>query len=57
MSNLYEWEAQQARKFEGYGNAGLSVLLLVAAGVIILIALFSRSVVLKSIVAAYVLLP
>lgn len=57
MSNLYEAEARAAKKFEGYGNGVLSLLLIAAAVVIVLIALFSRSVILKSLVLAYVILP
>lgn len=57
MSNLYEVEARAAKSFEGYGNGVLSLLLIAAAVVIVLIALFSRSVILKSLVLAYVILP
>ncbi len=55
--NLYEWEVKNTQKFEDAGNRTLSLLLIGAAIVIILIALFSRSVILKSLVLAYVVLP
>ncbi len=55
--NLYQWEAKITDRFEDYGNKSLSLLLVACAIVIVLIALFSRSVVFKSLVAAYILLP
>lgn len=55
--NMYQWEARTAKKFEAYGNGTLTLLLLLAAAMIILIALFSRSILLKSLVLAYVILP
>lgn len=55
--NMYQWEARNAKKFEAYGNGTLTLLLLLAAVVIVCIALFSRSVIFKSLVLAYVILP
>lgn len=57
MSNMYEWEASAVNRFQKYGDAWLTWILLGAGVAVILIALFSRSVVFKSLVAAYVLLP
>ena len=57
MSNLYQWEAKQTKRFEGYGDVGLSALLLLAAAALVLIALFVRSPIIKAVVAAYVFLP
>lgn len=55
--NLYQWEAQHAKQFEQYGDMGLSIALVLAAIVIILIAVFVRSPVVKALVLAYVVLP
>jgi hypothetical protein len=55
--NLYEWEAKAASTFKSKGDAWLTWALLAAGVAIILIALFSRNVLFKSLVAAYVLLP
>ncbi len=55
--NLYQWEANTTRKLQKTGDLSLSAVLVGAALVLVLIALFSRSVVFKSLVAAYVLLP
>lgn len=55
--NMYQWETRMSKKFESYGDMGLSALLILAAIVILLIALFSRSVIFKSLVLAYVVLP
>ena len=57
MSNLYEAEASITKNFENYGNGTLTVLLLLGAVVIVLIALFSHSIILKSLVLAYIVLP
>lgn len=57
MSNMYEWEAQAVGRFQKYGDAWLTWILLGAGVAVIVIALFCRSVVFKSLVAAYVLLP
>ena len=55
--NLYQWEAKQTKRFEGYGDWGLSLLLLLAAAALVAIALFVRSPIIKAVVAAYVFLP
>ena len=55
--NLYQWEARTAQKFNQYGSGTLSLMLILAAISIILIALFSRSTLFKSLVLAYVVLP
>lgn len=57
MANLYEWESKAVARFQGRGDAWLSYALIAAGIVIILIGLFSRSVIFKSLVAAYVFLP
>lgn len=55
--NLYEWEAKATRAFESRGDAFLTWVLIAAAVAIFLIAVFSRNVIFKSLVAAYILLP
>ncbi len=55
--NLYKWEARATSKFEQAGDRTLTILLLLAAVAIVLIALFSHSVIFKSLVLAYVVLP
>ena len=55
--NLYEWEARAVSRFKDKGDAWLSYALIAAGVVIILIGIFSRSVLFKSLAAAYVFLP
>lgn len=55
--NLYSWESATVQKFQSRGNMALTGLLLASAAVIILIALFSKSTIFKSLVLAYVILP
>jgi len=57
MSNLYEWEAQTASELRSRGDAWLTWALIGAALVIFLIAIFSRNILFKSLVLAYVILP
>ncbi len=55
--NLYQWEESTRKALAAKGDMGLSLVLIGAGVVIILIGVFSRSVLFKSLVAAYVLLP
>lgn len=55
--NLYTWEARVAKTFEQYGGPSLSLLLVLAAIAILLIAVFVKSPVVKALVLAYVVLP
>ncbi len=57
MANLYEWEADATQKFQSKGDATLTWLLLLAAAVLVVIALFNHNLMFKALVAAYVFLP
>lgn len=55
--NMYQWEQRLVDRYQQYGSNTLTILLIIAAIAIILIALCVRSPIIKSLVLAYVVLP